>query len=694
MARTVKVDLLLEASRYIRDAKNAEKATGDLAGGLDDAARAGEKASRATDNLGGGLSDLAGDARRLDSQIGKTKDGIRDLARQIAATSDEAKRAELTKKLNIEQGKHRDHVNLRKLIDFDSAGDMGAELAGKASLTFAQRFGPLLARAPMAGMNPAALAIGAPIVAGVATLVGTAVGGAIIGGVGIGGVLGGLKLAAKDPMVQAAGAQLGEDLSGMLGRASSAFVPETLGAIDTIRRRMDGMEGDFTRVFSAASRYVDPLVDGLLDAAENAMPGIIDAMEHAGPVIEVVADGIRDLGQVVGDGLSELAPYADEGARALQNLFYVMEAGVGVAFDTLENMARLYKVSELVGAALTGDIPRFMALASAQDSAGGASEQLTTGLGAVGRAAGIGAREAGRLVDALQILNGMQLNANEAERAFQAAVDEARDTFDKKVKSIDLGTQRGRDYSKALDGIATTAKTSAQAIYDQTGSVAKANAKIDEGRTALYKQARQYGLSEGAAWAYVNSVLSIPKKWNTDVKATDKATPTINAIKSRIASINGRTVVVAVKYETHGSIKGEHIIGQGTKTFRWGGITEHARDGLLRDAAVYSPAGPARYAFAEPATGGEAFVPRLGDPRRSMAILDKAAGWYGATVQPRHLSSLTASAGGGTTVVNHHHSWQVNVPPTVNKAEVGREIAAALDDWARGNGQSWRSSKK
>ncbi|MFG3326334.1 hypothetical protein [Micromonospora chersina] len=690
MARTVKVDLLLEASRYLGNARQAARATGEVEDAVEDLADAGRKASRETDRLGDGLGDLAGDARRLDSQIGRTKDGIRDLARQIAATSDEAKRAELTKKLGIEQGKHRDQTNLRKLIDFDSAGDMGAEMAGKASLTFAQRFGPLLARAPMAGMNPAALAIGAPIAAGVATLVGTAVGGAIIGGVGLGGVMGGLKLAAKDPMVQAASAKLGEDLSGMLGRASSAFVPETLGAIDTIRRRVGGMEGDFTRAFSAASRYVDPLVDGLLDAADNAMPGIIDAMEHAGPVIEVVADGIRDLGQVVGDGLSELAPYADEGARALQNLFYVMEAGVGVAFDTLENMARLYKVSELVGAVVTGDIPRFVALASAQDSAGGASEQLTTGLGAVGRAAGIGAREAGRLVDVLQILNGTTLNANEAERAFQGAVDSARDAFDKKVKTINLGTERGRRYSEALDGIARTAKTSAQAIYDQTGSVSKANGKINEGRTALYNQARQYGLTKTQAWAYVDSVLSIPKKWNTDVKATDKATPTINAIKSRIASINGRTVVVAVKYETRGSIKGEHIIGQGTKTFRWGGIVQHARDGLLRDAAIYSPAGPARYAFAEPATGGEAFVPRLGDPRRSMAILDRAASWYGATVQPRYQPSGGGGGGGGMTVVNRTLNVTVNVPATVNKADVGREVVEAVQAYERTSGTGWR----
>jgi len=65
---------------------------------------------------------------------------------------------------------------------------------------------------------------------------------------------------------------------------------------------------------------------------------------------------------------------------------------------------------------------------------------------------------------------------------------------------------------------------------------------------------------------------------------------------------------------------------------RWGGVTTHARMGTLGDAQVYDPVSPARYAFAEPATGGEAFVPRHGDYGRSMSILNTAASWYGARV--------------------------------------------------------------
>ena len=691
MARVVKVDLVLEASRYLRGARDAENATDKLADSVEDAGRAGAKASESTEHLGGNLDHLARDAQRLDGQIVKTKQGIRDLAREIARTSDAAQRAELSKKLNVEQRSARKLQKLRDLIDVDSGADLGVDLAAKASVSFAARFGPLLARAPMAGMNPAALAIGAPIAAGLVTLVGTAVGGAIVGAAGIGGVVGGLKLAAKDPQVKAAGTELGEDLSAMLSRASLAFVPETLDAIDTIRDRALKLEPAFTRAFNAASRYVDPLLDGLLDAGENVMPGLTEAIEAAGPVIDSIADGLREIGDAVGDSFADLAPHADEGARALGLLFEAVEWGIRGTTALVVGLSELYSVGEKVGAWLSGDLPFFYALMTAQEQAGGKSRDLTTGLSGVGSAAGIAASKAMELYDALQILNGQQLTTNEAERAFQAAIDDARESFHGKTRDFQGATEKGREYGSALDNIAIKARTSAQAIFDQTGDIHKANGKINEGRTALYLQARQYGRTETEAWAYVNSVLSIPKRWSTDVRAnTGQANGAITALKARIASIDRRIDIKAVMTTTYA---GSYHSGQGYSSgMRWGGAVEHARDGLvrLRDAGIYSPAGPARYAFAEPATGGEAFIPKNGVRERSLGILDKAASWYGATVRPQMAPAMVA-AGGGSTVVNHYTTLRVEVPAAANPAEVGREVVRVIREYERGNGSGWRS---
>ncbi|MEV7267054.1 phage tail tape measure protein [Micromonospora aurantiaca] len=55
----------------------------------------------------------------------------------------------------------------------------------------------------------------------------------------------------------------------------------------------------------------------------------------------------------------------------------------------------------------------------------------------------------------------------------------------------------------------------------------------------------------------------------------------------------------------------------------------------------------------------------------------------------RVFPGLGGTPGGGVTNIN----VTVQVPPTANKAEVGREIAGALDDWAHKNGVVWRQRK-
>ena len=65
---------------------------------------------------------------------------------------------------------------------------------------------------------------------------------------------------------------------------------------------------------------------------------------------------------------------------------------------------------------------------------------------------------------------------------------------------------------------------------------------------------------------------------------------------------------------------------------------------------------PARYAYAEPATGGELFAPRLGDLTRTRAQVDYAVqNWWGGRVdwQPARSSAAAAApatAGGQMTV--------------------------------------------
>lgn len=54
--------------------------------------------------------------------------------------------------------------------------------------------------------------------------------------------------------------------------------------------------------------------------------------------------------------------------------------------------------------------------------------------------------------------------------------------------------------------------------------------------------------------------------------------------------------------------------------------------------------------WAEPETGGEAYIPRRGDSARSKKILDTAAGWFGMRVVPMAGGGIVSMANGGVTL--------------------------------------------
>lgn len=93
---------------------------------------------------------------------------------------------------------------------------------------------------------------------------------------------------------------------------------------------------------------------------------------------------------------------------------------------------------------------------------------------------------------------------------------------------------------------------------------------------------------------------------------------------------------------------------------RWGGIS--AEVGLLRQAKI----GRGQlYGWAEPQTGGEAFIPRHGDRARALSILSEAARWHGADLVPR-----AGAAGASSTPARSAVSVAASGPVVHNQVRV------------------------
>lgn len=457
----------------------------------------------------------------------------------------------------------------------------------------------------------AGLSAGA-VVAG--PFVGALLAGGIMAGIATAGIGAGVILAAKDPEVKAAWAQTGDSIGDILQDAASPFRKELIEAAGQGQAAFERWKPMFHQIFGVASTMLDPLLDAIEGSGDRLLPTIMTAMNAAGPAIDALADGIEGTVSAVADVIDMLQDNGPEAAVALRAAFFLVQSSIqsaGLAINGLtEGFGHLIEFGlsylELVGHAgekmalipgPLGDIGKKVAglvpltgewrgkwdglkgsIVGATDVGSSGTSQLSdrTKILSLSMAAAI--QQAGGLSAAFKLLNGGALSAREAESAYQAAIDNVSSSIKANGKTLDLHTAKGRANDAAIRQLIGTTDQKAQATYDEVnatkGSAAAqaAAAKVyEQGRAQLVKNLTQILGNKTAAERMADSIMKIPKSWSTDVKVKDNASGPVGIIQKRINGLHGKTVTVAVKYETHGSVPGEHIIGRGTLTKATGG---------------------------------------------------------------------------------------------------------------------------
>jgi TP901 family phage tail tape measure protein len=117
--------------------------------------------------------------------------------------------------------------------------------------------------------------------------------------------------------------------------------------------------------------------------------------------------------------------------------------------------------------------------------------------------------------NALKNLTSPTLDARDAKRQFQAAVDAVTASVKENGTTLDISTEKGRSNQAALDGIAQSAENAAGAIYTQTGSQEQATAAMEQGRNELIAALGQYGITGQAAQDYADKIIGTPTDWAT-----------------------------------------------------------------------------------------------------------------------------------------------------------------------------------
>ena len=362
---------------------------------------------------------------------------------------------------------------------------------------------------------------------------------------------------------------------------------------------------------------------------------------------------IRMNGELVDDLAGKYAMFGEtaEDTRKNVDAALVKMAETG---RVQEAMAAVEEAAKRQGVSVEFAMKHFPEFAAA---AGIAATEAEVFAGALDNAAG----EAKQLEKAVSHLNGEMLTMRGATRDAEAALDDFQEALKESNGSMDETNEKGRNAAQAFDDLVVAADAVYLKTLEQTGSLEAADAAWNTYIEALRQTMRDANIGEEAINDLIAAVTKVPGKKGIDIEVNAaQAIAKAQAVLEAIQRLRDRTITITTENR-------QVTFGSGL-TMRDGGITVHAAGGLLSKAHVATP--PTRFAYAEPETGGEAFIPKRGERSRSMSILSAAAGWYNADVVPRG----GHGSGGSVTPV------QVIVSPRVGAS---RDVMAAIVDGLR-----------
>lgn len=396
------------------------------------------------------------------------------------------------------------------------------------------------------------------LVAGIAVaapVIGATLSAAVIGAAGAGGLIGGIMLAARDPRVKAAGAQLGQTLLSGLQQDAAPFVAPLLRNIAKVEDRFEQMRSRIQRIFATSSTFLDPLTDSVLNGVDDILRGFDALVAKAGPLMKSLGQGFELVGDSIGNAAETIAGGSDEAADAVLGLSKALAATIEAAGYTIRGLTELYGViSYIPGKINEGVTSLYKWLGVMKEDAiitrhvAGQSDEMAAATEAVGQQAAEASAPLASFTDRVNDLADAGRSAFDATTSLGEATDRTRDALAKNGKTLDASTEKGRANRQALSGLATALLGQYNATVKVNGEGLKSNAVAASNREQFIKLATQFGLSKGAARDLATQMGLIPAKKSVAFFAnTHDAKARIDALKDQLGGIRDRTVNVNVQ---------------------------------------------------------------------------------------------------------------------------------------------------
>lgn len=282
---------------------------------------------------------------------------------------------------------------------------------------------------------------------------------------------------------------------------------------------------------------------------------------------------------------------------------------------------------------------------SAEEKASAAAKENANALAALAGQATDTAFDMDALTDTILNFGSAELNAREAARNVEAALDSLTESVAQNGTTLDITTAAGRANESSIDAVAEAYKRSAVSILQQTGSQEEATKAIENGRGALINALAQFGITGQAAEDYANKLGLIPSNIPTAVTLNTK--PAQTDIDRFIADNAGRQIPLRV---TASGIEQIRLPNGMTGLSSENGNLVDYRNAMARVQAfenggfasgIYGARPGGIHKFAEPATGWEAYISgKPSEKDRNIAIWE-ATGHRLGVGQPQPVTYVT-----------------------------------------------------
>lgn len=200
--------------------------------------------------------------------------------------------------------------------------------------------------------------------------------------------------------------------------------------------------------------------------------------------------------------------------------------------------------------------------------------------------------QANGLRDALDALNGVHISAGRAAVEVQSHIADLTKAFAENGKTLDITTQAGRDNMQAIYDTADAINAHAQAVTQETGSVAAGDAALKASRDEFDKVLKKVGLTTEQIQTFNDTLLAIPPTKTVAIKVDIK--DGMVQLKEFIDAAGNLTAVhISGTTGRAGLATGGRVVGGGTPT------SDSVPTNLSRDEYVIKASAAARIGYAQ-----------------------------------------------------------------------------------------------